>query len=345
MSLAVRYLCRHFFKKCVVVFFAFLGVASVAVLLDLAQDMSMMSLGPLWLSMMIGVQLPHMVMLILPPASYFAAVIAWGQLQYNQELFVIKISGFSFRRVLSFLAGLGLCLSTVVLLSAPVGSWFFSHLGSHQDAFWMNRMVADWPAQQFIPLSKKQFMYARHKDGESLSDIWWVSRPVFRSDAMPRLAWVQARQAQLNHGQLILSHGYHVQIDPKVNQFILTDFKSYHPHFLIKNPWRPLLPSWSELWKQRHTHLKIRVALYWQIAWVVMPLVLLIWAWCWATMRRSVAVQMLSAVLGYGVYWMLLMIGARVVMWGELWSWPSVLWVHGLVAVVGLLVLNRSAQA
>lgn len=352
MNILQRYIFREWFwtllAATVVLLIVMIGVTLGELLNDIAGGR--LPSGLLWV--LIGLKMPEVLTTILPLAVFIAVIWGLGRLYRDQEMAVMRASGFRWRMMLRPLFNLLLPVSAALLLVGLFVAPMAASLAQEklENAF---RNAAEWGLQtgQFHVLqggSLVLYVAAVERDGRTLHRVFIQRRDVEREQvwvAEKGYYWLDPERGErfltLENGQV--TEGGRSGLDFGIMQFARNDLKLPEPE-----PSRKI----DSLEARASTELMFsadpeeRAELEWRLSPAIAAMVLGLLAipLSHSAPREGRGGRALLGILAYTVYVNILYMNRGWIASGVVPAALGMWWVHLLVVVVALFWIHRQGR-
>lgn len=302
-----------------------------------------------------SIQVPLLIGILLPLGLYVGLLMAYGRLYVDREMTVLSACGFSKAQLL----GMTLLFATVIcLIVTGVMLWLQPKVESYKRHVLIEAAAAS-PLErilpgQFTPLpSSSLIFYAESlsRDHQHLENVF-AAQP--QKTKKPHQPWdvVIAKSGQqqidpVTHDKfLVLNDGYRYSGAPGQPDYQTAHFQQYAVRIqeseLPPDKRAESIPT-LKLWQQRHLRPANEAELQWRIAMPISVLVLTILGIPLSKVdpRQGRYAQLLPAILLYIVYINLLFMGRIWLRDGKVSPLIGLWWVHGLMLLIGLVLLIR----
>lgn len=300
-------------------------------------------------------EVPNLSALLLPLGFYIALLIAYGRLYADSEMTVLQACGYGPSQLLkhSFVMALGVAgfVAMMMIWASPVIAverarllrtsgvqtliqtivpGRFNAVSSGRQVFYVESMTGDHTKAEHVFL-------ARHviKDNLPHWTVLWADRAFVQTDPATQEDYVVLQQGQEYEGV------------PGRADYQTAQFKEYkarlaHPVFMPDKdirtmPTRGLLPFFN-------TDNRRVAELQWRMSVPLMVLTLTLVAVPLSRVdpRSGKFARLLPAILLYFMYANFMFVTRDWIVSGKIAPWPGMLWLHALVAGIGLLLIWRN---
>ena len=304
------------------------------------------------IGLMVLLKMPDVLGNIIPLAVFIAIIWGLGRLYRDQEMAVMRASGFGWTMLLRPLFNLLLPISAIALVSAlflaPVASGYQQHRLA--EAF---RSASEWGLQtgQFHVLRGGDtvlYVESVEADGKTLSNIfiqqrqddrqqvWIADKGYYWLDEQTGMRYLTLENGQITEGQL-------GSLDFAVIEFSRNDLRLPQTEFELGGAGIEVRPSRTLLFSSEPEDIaEIQFRVSPAIAVVVLGLLALPLAH--TAPREGRGGRIVLGMLGYVVYANVLYLSRVWVAQGVLSPVLGVWWVHLLVLLVALVWLNRQGR-
>lgn len=352
LSILQKYLLREwaltFLAVFVVLFVVMLGVSLGELLNDIAGGRMPAGL----LADLIVLQIPELMNTVLPLGMFVAVIWGLGRLYRDQEMAVMRASGFTWRMMLRPLFNLMLPVAGIVLVTGMFVAPLASSVTQQrlEDAF---RTAAEWGLQtgQFHVLQGGDlvlYVEAVERDGRSLRNVFIQQRQNDREQvwvAQKGYYWLDPESGErfltLENGQI--TEGGETALDFGIVRFSRNDLRLPEPERKHKAPAVESRPSVELLFE---TTPREAAEFQWRIspALAVVVLGLLAIPLAHAAPREGRGGRVLMGVFAYAAYANLLYMSRSWIADGALPHFPGMWWVHALVLILAVFWLRRQGR-
>ena len=353
MTLLQKYIFREWFwtflAVTVVLLIVMIGVSLGELLNDIADGR--VPSGLLWA--LIGLKMPEVMTTILPLSVFIAVIWGLGRLYRDQEMAVMRASGFRWQMMLRplfvFLLPVSVALLAIGLYLAPAASLLAQ--GKLEDAF---RNASEWGLQtgQFHVLQDGDLvLYVAdvERDGRTLNRIFIQQRNEDREQiwvAEKGYYWLDRERGErfltLENGQI--TEGGEDTLDFGIMQFARNDLKLPAPEPRQRK--KVDLSAMSTADIVRPATPAQAAELQWRISPAIAALVLGLLAipLSHSAPREGRGGRAILGILAYTVYANVLYMSRGWVASGELAPSMGVWWVHAVVLLLALVWLQRQGR-
>lgn len=352
LNILQKYIFREwlwtFLAVTVVLLIVMIGVSLGELLNDIAGGR--VPSGLLWILM--GLKMPEVLTTIIPLSVFIAIIWGLGRLYRDQEMAVMRASGFTWRMMLRPLFSLLLPISMVLLLISLLFSPATSSLARQkmEDAF---RNAAEWGLQtgQFHVLQGGDlvlYVESVQKDGRTLENIFIQQRNEDRGQiwvAQKGYYWLDRENGEryltLEDGQI--TEGGEESLDFGIMEFTRNDLKLPRIEQRRKNDGIAARRSKDILFSDS---LDDQAELQWRLSPAIAAIVLGLLAipLSHSAPREGRGGRAILGILAYTVYVNLVYMSRGWVVSGDLSPALGIWWVHVLVLVTALLWLRRQGR-
>ena len=352
MNILQKYIFREWFwtflAVTVVLLIVMIGVSLGELLNDIAGGR--VPSGLLWV--LIGLKMPEVLTTILPLAVFIAVIWGLGRLYRDQEMAVMRASGFKWQMMLRPMFSLLLPIATVLLLIGLFLSPAASSVAQQklEDAF---RNAAEWGLQtgQFHVLQGGDlvlYVAAVEKDGRTLEQVFIQQRNGDREQiwvADKGYYWLDRENGEryltLENGQI--TEGGKNSLDYGIMEFERNDLKLPQPEQRRKNDSQAARKSAEILTSSTPQD---AAELQWRLSPALAAIVLGLLAipLSHSAPREGRGGRALLGILAYTVYANVLYMSRGWIANGDLSPSLGMWWVHALVLVIALLWLQRQGR-
>lgn len=305
----------------------------------------------------VSLQMPYLLPLLLPLSLYIGILVAYGRLYSDREMIVLWSCGFSKTQLM------GMTLIFSVVIALVVGSltlWFQPNLESYKQQILIDAATSS-PLEsispnQFIPLRESGLIFYAEKlsrDHKYLENVFVASRSK-QTTAKGNPTWdiVLAESAHQTVDPitrdrfLVLNKGHRYLGMPGEPDFQTVNYKEYGVRIqknAIPADNRVETMSTEKLWKQHSGNPELQAELQWRIALPLSVLILSLLAISLSQVdpRQGRYARLLPAFLLYILYMDLLFVSRAWLSKGQISSDIGLWWVHGLMLVIGVLLLGH----
>jgi len=353
LTILQRYIFREWFWTALAVSIVLVIVLLGAYLSDLLKDIAGGRIPAGLLGVQVALHLPETMNNILPLAGFVAIMWGLGRFYRDQEMAVMRSSGFNWRNLLKPLFGLLVPLAIALLLLGMVVAPSSSRLAEEklEEAF---RSAAIWGLQagKFHVLKQGDLvLYAEAigEDGSTLKNIFIKQR---RNDR--EQVWVAQKgrywmDADTGDRYLVLEDGKVTDVDPtkldvRVLSFARNDLRLPEPEFRKRKSTKINSVASGELLKNGNS--ESIAELQWRIspAITVVVLGLLAIPLAHSEPREGRGVRVVLGILVYILYGNLLYLCRTWVIEGSLPTWIGMWWVHLLFLTISFVWIHRQGR-
>lgn len=353
MSILQRYIFREWFWTALAVSIVLVVVLLGAYLSDMLKDIAGGRIPAGLLGVQLALHLPETMNNILPLAGFVAVMWGLGRFYRDQEMAVMRSSGFNWRNLLrpllSLVAPLALALLVLGLLVAPSSSRLAEE--KLEEAF---RSAAIWGLQagKFHVLKRGDLvLYAEAiaEDGSTLKNIFIKQRHNDREQV-----WVAQKgrywmDADTGDRYLVLEDGKVTDVAPgkldvRVLSFARNDLRLPEPEFRKRKNARINSVASAELLENGDN--ESIAELQWRLspAITVVVLGLLAIPLAHSEPREGRGVRVVLGILVYILYGNLLYLCRTWVIEGALPTWIGMWWVHALFLIISFVWIGRQGR-
>ncbi|MEE4216192.1 MAG: LPS export ABC transporter permease LptF [Xanthomonadales bacterium] len=352
MNILQKYIFREWFwtflAVTVVLLIVMIGVSLGELLNDIAGGR--VPSGLLWV--LIGLKMPEVLTTILPLAVFIAVIWGLGRLYRDQEMAVMRASGFKWQMMLRPMFSLLLPIATVLLLIGLFLSPAAAAVAQQkmEDAF---KNAAEWGLQtgQFHVLQGGDlvlYVAAVEKDGRTLQQVFIQQRNGDREQiwvADKGYYWLDRENGEryltLENGQI--TEGGKNSLDFGIMEFARNDLKLPQPEQGRKNDSLAARNSAEILSSATPQE---AAELQWRLSPALAAIVLgfLAIPLSHSAPREGRGGRALLGILAYTVYANVLYMSRGWIANGDLSPSLGMWWVHALVLVIALLWLQRQGR-
>lgn len=292
------------------------------------------------------IELPNLLILLLPLGFYMALILTFGRLYAEQEMSVLKASGLGEQ----FLVKISLAIATVLAIIIGILMFWISPWVAQQRASLLHTVGVKTLIQTLVP---NRFQSLQKGDAvvyiSSVNQKHTEAKGIFMAKKNPQ-SWqiVYAQSAELLQEKLkkkdivVLNNGVHYETKPDSLAFQVATFKEYRaelpqPSVSMKDDYRTY--KTSKLWpfagdpkKAAEWHWRLSVPLMvWILALIAVPL-------SYARPRDGKFARIFPAILIYIVYADFMFVGRDWVVLGKTPMWLGMLWLHGIFLCLALFL-------
>lgn len=353
MTILQRYIFREWFWTALAVSIVLVVVLLGAYLSDMLQDIAGGRIPAGLLGVQLALHLPETMSNILPLAGFVAVMWGLGRFYRDQEMAVMRSSGFNWRNLLkplmSLLVPLALALMVIGLLVAPSSSRLAEE--KLEEAF---RSAAVWGLQagKFHVLKRGDLvLYAEAigEDGSTLKNIFIKQRHNDREQV-----WVAQKgrywmDADTGDRYLVLEDGKVTDVAPgkldvRVLSFARNDLRLPEPEFRKRKGTRINSVASAELLEKGN--MESIAELQWRLSPAISVVVLGLLAipLAHSEPREGRGVRVVLGILVYILYGNLLYLCRTWVTEGVLPAWIGMWWVHLLFLTVSFVWIRRQGR-
>lgn len=353
MTILQRYIFREWFWTALAVSIVLVVVLLGAYLSDMLQDIAGGRIPAGLLGIQLALHLPETMSNILPLAGFVAVMWGLGRFYRDQEMAVMRSSGFNWRNLLkplmSLLVPLALALLLIGLLVAPSSSRLAEE--KLEEAF---RSAAVWGLQagKFHVLKRGDLiLYAEAigEDGSTLKNIFIKQRHNDREQV-----WVAQKgrywmDADTGDRYLVLEDGKVTDVAPgkldvRVLSFARNDLRLPEPEFRKRKGTRINSVASAELLDK--ADIESKAELQWRLSPAISVVVLGLLAipLAHSEPREGRGVRVVLGILVYILYGNLLYLCRTWVTAGVLPAWIGMWWVHLLFLTISFVWIRRQGR-
>ena len=353
MTILQRYIFREWFWTALAVSIVLVIVLVGAYLSDMLQDIAGGRIPAGLLGVQIVLHLPETMTNILPLSGFVAVMWGLGRLYRDQEMAVMRSSGFNWRNLLkpllSLLVPLALALLLIGLKVAPSSSRLAEE--KLEEAF---RSAAVWGLQagKFHVLKRGDLiLYAEAigEDGSTLKNIFIKQRHNGREQVWVAQNGRYWMDADTGDRYLVLEDGKVTDVAPgkldvRVLSFARNDLRLPEPEFRKRKGSQINSVASSELLEKGNT--ESMAELQWRLspAITVVVLGLLAIPLAHSEPREGRGVRVMLGILVYILYGNLLYLCRTWVTEGVLPAWIGMWWVHLLFLTISFIWIRRQGR-
>ena len=353
MIILQKYILREWFQTLlavtVVLLIVMIGISLGELLNDIAGGRVPSSL--LWV--LIALKMPQVIVTVLPLSVFIAVIWGLGRFYRDQEMSVMRSSGFHWKMMLRPLFSLLLPVSAILLLLAlyitPAASGTAQQ--KLEDAF---RNAAEWGLQtgQFHVLQGGDlvlYVAGVGADGRTLSQVFIQQRAGDREQvwiADTGYYWLDREKGQrflsLENGQI--TEGGANSLDFGVMSFERNDLRLPEPELKRKKKVDLSVRKSADILSS--TDPEEIAEFQWRISPALAAIVLGLLAipLSHSAPREGRGGRAILGILAYAVYANVIYMGRNWVAGGEIPPFLGIWWVHALVLLVALVWLNRQGR-
>jgi len=353
LTILQRYIFREWFWTALAVSIVLVIVLLGAYLSDMLQDIAGGRIPAGLLGVQVALHLPETMSNILPLAGFVAVMWGLGRFYRDQEMAVMRSSGFNWRNLLkplmSLLVPLALALLAIGLLVAPSSSRLAEE--KLEEAF---RSAAVWGLQagKFHVLKRGDLiLYAEAigEDGSTLKNIFIKQRHNDREQV-----WVAQKgrywmDADTGDRYLVLEDGKVTDVAPgkldvRVLSFARNDLRLPEPEFRKRKGARINSVASAEL--LANGNIESIAELQWRLSPAISVIVLGLLAipLAHSEPREGRGVRVVLGILVYILYGNLLYLCRTWVTEGVLPAWIGMWWVHLLFLIISFVWIRRQGR-
>ena len=352
LNILQKYIFREWFwtflGASVVLLIVMIGISLGELLNDIAGGR--LPSGLFWV--LIALKMPEVLMTILPLAVFIAVIWGLGRFYRDQEMAVMRASGFRWQLMLRPLFGLllpaALLLLFIGLFVSPAAS--LTTQEKLEEAF---RNAAEWGLQtgQFHVLEGGDlvlYVAAVEKDGRTLNHVFIQQRQGEREQvwiAEKGYYWLDKengnRYLTLENGQI--TEGGATTLDFGVMQFARNDLKLPNPEQRVRKKSLEASPTAELVFSDSNEEI---AELQWRLSPAIAAIVLGLLAipLSHSAPREGRGGRALLGILAYAVYANVLHISRNWIAQGDLPPALGLWWIHALVLVIALIWLHRQGR-
>jgi lipopolysaccharide export system permease protein len=353
LTILQRYIFREWFWTALAVSVVLVIVLVGAYLSDMLQDIAGGRIPAGLLGVQVVLHLPETMTNILPLAGFVAVMWGLGRFYRDQEMAVMRSSGFNWRNLLKplliLLVPLALALLLIGLKVAPASSRLAEE--KLEEAF---RSAAVWGLQagKFHVLKRGDLiLYAEAigEDGSTLKNIFIKQRHNGREQVWVAQNGRYWMDAETGDRYLVLEDGKVTDVAPgkldvRVLSFARNDLRLPEPEFRKRQGSRINSVASSELLEKGNT--ESMAELQWRLspAITVVVLGLLAIPLAHSEPREGRGVRVVLGILVYILYGNLLYLCRTWVTEGVVPAWIGMWWVHLLFLIISFIWIRRQGR-
>lgn len=301
-------------------------------------------------------EIPNLMGLLLPLGFYMAILLAYGRLYAENEMTILRASGYGPNKLLSHSV---LMASVVALVVAMVMMWASPYIAIERakllrstgiktliqtimpgrfhainwglQVFYVQSMNRDHSQAEQVFLAKKTI----GADNKLQWDILWANKAYSEHDV------------STNEEYIVLKKGKEYQGIPGQANYQVAEFAEYKarlPHPVIKLNDDIRTAKTNTLWPLNNTNLAKAAELQWRISipLMVFTLTLVAVPLSRVNARAGKFSKLLPAVIIYILYANFMFLARNAITSGKIPLWIGMWWIHILVALLGLFFIWRS---
>lgn len=300
-------------------------------------------------------EMPNLMGLLLPLGFYIAILLAYGRLYAENEMTVLRASGYGPRQLLthSFMMAsvVALVVAVVMIWASPyiaierakllrstgiqtliqtIMPGRFHAINGGQQVFYVQSMSRDHTKAEQVFLAKKSFV-----DSKLQWDILWAN------DAFSQ------RDPKTNEEYIVLQKGQEYRGVPGNANYQIAAFSEYKarlPHPIIRLNEDIRTAKTSTLWPLNNTNHAKAAELQWRLSIPLMVLTLTLVAVPLSRVnaRAGKFAKLLPAVIIYILYANFMFLARDALVSDKIPLWVGMWWLHLLVALLGLFLIWRN---
>lgn len=299
-------------------------------------------------------EIPNLAALLLPLGFYIALLIALGRLYADSEMAVLYACGYSPKKLLThvMVMAMGVFFSVFFLVM-----WLSPEVAMKREKLirssGLKTLIQTVMPGRFTPLPGGRdvlYVTSMNRDHTKADRVFLVRES--KDGSAPSWRILLANKAKLlstNKDYLVLKNGKEYAGAPGRHDFEIVKFDDYRmklpePTIVARDDMRIL--TFAALWDGFRDNIKKRTELEWRfsIAWMVIMLTLLAVPLSRVNPRSGKFARLLPAILIYILYANGLFVMRDALLRGKISSSFSMLWVHVLVLIIGVVLYRRSAR-
>lgn len=300
-------------------------------------------------------ELPTLLSLLIPLGFYIALLLAYGRLYAENEMTVLRASGYSAAQLLkhSFIISslIALFVAIIMIWGTPyiyverakllrstgiqtlvqtIMPGRFHAIQNGQQVFYVQSMSRDHRQAEHVFLAKQA-----KKEAGVFWDVLWAEKANAATDDKTFEDYIVLKKGQAYQG--IPGHQ-----DFRTSQFAEYQARLPHPKINIQDDLRTA--KTSSLWPINNADRAKAAELQWRLSIPLMVLTLTLVAVPLSRVnsRSGKYAQLLPAIVIYIIYANLMFVGRNGIHSGAIPQWLGLWWIHGLILLLGLLLIWRN---
>lgn len=299
-------------------------------------------------------EIPNLMGLLLPLGFYMAILLAYGRLYAENEMTILRASGYGPRKLLahSFMMAsiVAAVVAVVILWSSPyiaierakllrssgiktliqtIMPGRFHAINWGQQVFYVESMSRDHSKAEHVFLAKKS-----NANNKTQWDILWADKAFSEEDRATGEEYI------------ILQKGKEYQGVPGQANYQVAEFAEYKarmPHPIVKINDDIRTAKTSTLWPMNNSNLAKAAELQWRLSipLMVFTLTLVAVPLSRVNARAGKFAKLLPAVIIYILYANFMFLARDAIMSGKIPLWIGMSWIHVLVVLLGLFLIWR----
>lgn len=300
-------------------------------------------------------ELPNLMGLLLPLGFYMAVLLAYGRLYAENEMTVLRASGYGPEQLLrhSFIMAFVVSISVGVIMiwGSPVIAAERAKLLHSSGVQTLIKTIM--PGRFHAISGGKQVFYVQsmNRDHSQAEQVFLAKQSIINDNVRWDVLWADTAYAETDpkNGEeyIVLHNGKEYQGVPGHADYQVAQFSDYkarlpHPTLRINEDIRTL--KTAALWPLNNPDRAKAAELQWRLSIPLMVLTLTLIAvpLSRVSSRSGKYAKILPAVIIYILYANLMFIARDAVSSGKIPVWLGMWWVHLLVIAIGLLLLWRN---
>ncbi len=299
-------------------------------------------------------EIPNLMGLLVPLGFYMSLLLAYGRLYAENEMTVLRASGYSPSRLLthSFIMA-----SVVAFVVAIVLLWASPYIATERAKLLrssgVKTLIQTIMPGRFNVLNWGQIFYveAMSRDDSEAVHIFLVKRSMVNEKIQWDLVWANKAFSESDEttGEeyMVLQNGQEYQGIPGMANYQVSSFSEYKtrlPHPIVKINADIRTEKTKYLWPLNNTNLAKAAELQWRLSipLMVFTLTLVAVPLSRVNSRAGKFSKLLPAVLIYILYANFMFLARDAIVSGKIPPWIGMWWIHLLVLSLGLFLFWRN---
>lgn len=300
-------------------------------------------------------EMPNLMGLLLPLGFYMAILLAYGRLYAENEMTILRASGYGPNKLLSHSLGLGVVVAVFV---AIVMLWASPYIAIERAKLLRSTGIKtliqtimpgrfhaiNWGQQVF-------YVQSMSRDHSKADQVFLAKKSVVANKVQWDILWADKAYSEhdtkTNEEYIVLEKGNEYQGVPGEATYQVAEFAEYKarlPHPIIKLSDDIRTAKTKTLWPLNNPDLSKAAELQWRISipLMVFTLTLVAVPLSRVNARAGKFSKLLPAIIIYILYANFMFLARNAISSGKIPLWIGMWWIHLLVALLGMFFLWRN---